>query len=84
MTARERGLVRAHLRRRAVSLALKPEPSTVTVVAPPTTPTAERERWHGTRERVVGQHARRDDARAAAAVPSSEKPFSGSAPPQKR
>ena len=76
--------MRAHLRRRAVSLALKPEPSTVTVVAPPTTPTAERERWHGTRERVVGQHARRDDARAAAAVPSSEKPFSGSAPPQKQ
>ena len=56
----------------------------MTVVAPPTTPTAERERWHGTRERVIGQHARRDDARAAAAAPTSEKTFSRSAPPQKR
>ena len=44
----------------------------------------EREQWHGARERVVEQHTRCDDARATLCLPSSEKPFSRSLPPQKR
>ena len=54
------------------------------VAAPSDDAAAERERWHGARERVVEQHTRCDDARAALCLPSSEKPFSRSAPPQKR
>jgi hypothetical protein len=54
------------------------------VAAPSDDAAAERERWHGARERVVEQHTRCDDARAALCLPPSEKPFSRSAPPQKR
>ena len=54
------------------------------VAAPSDDAAAERERWHGARERVVEQHTRCDDAHAARCLSSSEKPFSRSAPPQKR
>ena len=51
--------------------------------APSDDAAAERERWHGARERVVEQHTCYDDARAARCLPSSEDLFSKSAPPQK-